>query len=171
MLLLRDLPLLYLHITWVPRYPNWNCQDSRICVWGCLPVPAAQVYGMEYVYFSSFPFSKSLYSSYTAKLGICYSVFMTVNSGAVLTTGVLLLCYVTSTPTYNRVRPSLFVSNIALSIHHVDFRYRRFSSREYLVACTLEHPRSSPPLSSTISSTTTTPFRGSLPIQPLQQFM
>merc|ERR1712123_203061 len=45
---------------------------------------------------------------YTAKLGLCYSVFMTVNSGTVLTTAVLLLCYVTSTATYNRVRPSLF---------------------------------------------------------------
>eukprot|EP00091_Calanus_sinicus_P000493 TRINITY_DN10413_c0_g1_i1.p1 TRINITY_DN10413_c0_g1~~TRINITY_DN10413_c0_g1_i1.p1 ORF type:complete len:160 (-),score=21.21 TRINITY_DN10413_c0_g1_i1:250-663(-) len=42
------------------------------------------------------------------KLGIGYSVFLTVNSGSVLTTGILLLCYVTSTPTYNRVRPSLF---------------------------------------------------------------
>ena len=42
---------------------------------------------------------------------------MTVNSGAVLTTGVLLLCYVTSAPTYNRVRPSLFVSiSVGISI-------------------------------------------------------
>ena len=47
---------------------------------------------------------------YTAKLGLCYSVFLTVNSGTVLTTAVLLLCYATSQPTYNRVRPSLFVS-------------------------------------------------------------
>jgi len=45
---------------------------------------------------------------YTEKLGIGYSVFLTVNSGSVLTTGVLLLCYVTSTATYTRVRPSLF---------------------------------------------------------------
>merc|ERR1719500_798176 len=45
---------------------------------------------------------------YADKLGIGYSIFLTSNSGSVLTTGVLLLCYVTSSPTYSRVRPSLF---------------------------------------------------------------
>ena len=47
---------------------------------------------------------------YADKLGVGYALFLTANSGSVLTTGILLLCYVTSTPTYNRVRPSLFVS-------------------------------------------------------------
>jgi len=45
---------------------------------------------------------------YAAKLGLGYSIFLTSNSCSLLTTGILILCYVTSSPTYNRVRPSLF---------------------------------------------------------------
>ena len=45
---------------------------------------------------------------YTDRLGLGYTLFLTVNSGSALTTSVLLLCYIISPATYSRVRPSLF---------------------------------------------------------------
>jgi len=45
---------------------------------------------------------------YAEKLGLGYTLFLSVNSGSILTTFVLLICYISSTPTYNKVRPSLF---------------------------------------------------------------
>ncbi len=45
---------------------------------------------------------------YGKDLGAGYSVFLTTSSACLLTTCVLLICYVTSAATYSRVRPSLF---------------------------------------------------------------
>ena len=55
--------------------------------------------------------SISLYiSRYADKLGRGLSILGAANSACLVTTLVLLLCYSLSSPTYNRVRPSLFVS-------------------------------------------------------------
>ena len=105
--------MLYLHIPRVPLHTNWGSQDCGVYIWGCVPVAAPQVW--DGVSNQFFILCLSSYSRYAEKLGIGYSVFLTVNSGSVLTTGVLLLCYVTSTSTYNSVRPSLFVSQTSCS--------------------------------------------------------
>ena len=49
-------------------------------------------------------------SRYSERLGLGYQIFLTCNSGSLMTSFVLLLCYTVSTSTYHRVRPSLFVS-------------------------------------------------------------
>jgi len=45
---------------------------------------------------------------YGKDLGAGYSVFLTCSSACLLTTSVLLFCYMMSAKTYARVRPSLF---------------------------------------------------------------
>lgn len=45
---------------------------------------------------------------YGKDLGAGYFVFLTTTSACLLTTSVLLFCYITSVTTYQRVRPSLF---------------------------------------------------------------
>lgn len=45
---------------------------------------------------------------YGEELGPGYSIFLTTTSACLLTTSVLLFCYITSVNTYQRVRPSLF---------------------------------------------------------------
>ena len=104
------MPVLHLYITGVPIHRYRCYQDGGIYIWNYLSAAATQVWNGVSRVDSISIFTKMKYYRYTDKLGIGYSVFLTVNSGSVLTTGILLLCYVTSTPTYNRVRPSLFVS-------------------------------------------------------------
>ena len=81
-------------------------------------------YGGEWVLWWLFSLLHiSIFFRHAEKLGIGYSIFLTVNSASVLTTFVLLICYVTSTPTYTRIRPSLFVRQflIQLQFIKVDF--------------------------------------------------
>lgn len=44
---------------------------------------------------------------YTSKLGVGYTIMSLINSGCLIITLVLLLCYSFSSDTYSRVRPSL----------------------------------------------------------------
>ena len=46
---------------------------------------------------------------YTSKLGVGYTIMSLINSGCLIITLVLLLCYSFSSDTYSRVRPSLLV--------------------------------------------------------------
>ena len=47
---------------------------------------------------------------YSERLGLGYQLFLTCNSGSLMCSFVLFLCYSVSTETFLRVRPTLFVS-------------------------------------------------------------
>ena len=55
-------------------------------------------------------FTSIFHTRYAEKLGRGLSILGAANSACLVTTLVLLLCYSLSSHTYNRVRPSLFVS-------------------------------------------------------------
>lgn len=93
--------------------PGFNiCGFCRVCTCmheGFLSTPTAGVKIVEFVFGLICQLLLFNYGTkYGKDLGAGYFVFLTTTSACLLTTSVLLFCYIVSSQTYNRVRPSLF---------------------------------------------------------------
>lgn len=88
------------------------CGVCRVCTClhtGFLKTPTAAVKIIEFIIGLTCQFLLLKYGmKYGQDLGISYSIYLTCCSACLLTSTVLLFCYICSPATYNRVRPSLF---------------------------------------------------------------
>eukprot|EP00088_Acartia_fossae_P071215 TRINITY_DN9733_c0_g1_i3.p1 TRINITY_DN9733_c0_g1~~TRINITY_DN9733_c0_g1_i3.p1 ORF type:complete len:234 (-),score=26.70 TRINITY_DN9733_c0_g1_i3:379-1014(-) len=92
---------------------GWDlCGMCRVCTClhaGFLRTPTAAVKIIEFLIGLTCQFLLLKYGmKYGSDLGAGYSVYLTCCSACLLTSTVLLFCYIVSPNTYNRVRPSLF---------------------------------------------------------------